>query len=244
MDKQLLFYELVTPISVARHAKWAIAGQSGYRFAADTNSVPLTIPEFLAASRVYPIVFTVDNGEAFPVAIVGLDADAGLFVSEDGTWTADYIPAFVRRYPFVFSSSEDGETFTLCIDEAFDGIDRKGNTGERLFDDAGERTQFLSTMLDFVNAYQAEHQRTKSFGKLISELDILEPTQARVTTPDGNSRALTGFHMISREKLKALPVEKLQQLVTTDAMELIYLHLQSMANFEKLMARLTTTKDE
>lgn len=238
MNKQLLFYELVTPISAGRHAKWAIGGDAGYRFAAGTNSVPLTIPEFLAAAAEYPIVFTQEGEDAFPVAIVGLDADAGLFVGEDGGWKADYIPAFVRRYPFIFSASEDGQTYTLCLDEAYEGIDRKGTNGQRLFDDEGERTPFLSGMLDFVNAYQAEHQRTKAFGRLLAELNILEPAQARVTLPDGNSRALTGFQTISREKLKALDVDKIANLVTSDAMELIYLHLQSLRNFERLLRKM------
>jgi len=55
-----------------------------------------------------------------------LDADEG--------WRANYVPAFIRRYPFVFSKSEDGQTFTLCIDEAFAGFNREGR-GQALFKD-------------------------------------------------------------------------------------------------------------
>lgn len=238
MSKQLLFYELVTPISNARHASWSVAPMADYRFAADTNSVPLTIPEFLLATQEYPIVFTLDGDSAMPAAILGFDADKGLFVGTAGAWGARYIPAFVRRYPFVFSASEDGQTFTLCIDEACDAIDRKGQRGEKLFDAAGERTAYLSRMLDFVNAYQAEHQRTGAFGRLIKALGLLEPHEARVTPPGGEPRKLAGFHVISRERLKALPQDQLAELVANDAMELIYLHLQSIGNFDALVKRL------
>ena len=238
MSKQLLFYELVTPISNARHASWSVAAMADYRFAAATNSVPLTIPEFLLASQEYPIVFTLDGDSAMPAAILGFDADAGLFVGDAGAWNARYIPAFVRRYPFVFSASDDGQTFTLCIDEACDAIDRKGRRGEKLFDAAGERTPYLSRMLDFVNAYQTEHQRTGAFGRLIKALGLLEPHEARVTLPGGAPKTLTGFHVISRERLKALPADQIAELVASDAMELIYLHLQSIGNFEGLVKRL------
>jgi len=236
MTKQLLFYELVTPISLSRHADWSVAPITDFSFAAETNSVPVTIPEFLLASQEYPIVFTLDGEEAVPVAILGFDKDAGLFVNEKG-WDARYVPAFVRRYPFVFSTSEDGQTYTLCIDEACTAIDRKGDKGDRLFDGA-ERTAYLSRMLDFVNAYQAEHQRTRAFGKLLASLGVLEPHEARVTRPGGGQSSLSGFHVVNREKLRELPAEKLAELVKTDAAELIYLHLQSVANFEKLVARL------
>jgi hypothetical protein len=238
MTTQLLFYELVTPVSIGRHARLSVEGLSDFRFAAATNSVPLTIPEFLLAAREYPVVFTREGEDAYPVAILGLDSDASLFVDAEGRWQASYIPAFVRRYPFVFSASDDGETFTLCLDEAYEGLDRKGRKGERLFDDAGERTAFLTSMLEFVNAYQAEHQRTRAFGRVLAALDVLEPTEARVTLPDGTAKALTGFQVISRDRLKALAPEQLAELVGNDGMELVYLHLQSMANFEGLARRL------
>jgi hypothetical protein len=238
MTKQLLFYELVTPVSAQRHAKWSITADGGYGFARGTNSVPLTIVEFLQASVEYPIVFSVNDEEALPVAILGLDADSGVFIDEAGSWGARYIPAFVRRFPFVFSASDDGQTFTLCIDEAHDGIDRKGKRGERLFDEAGERTAYLSRMLEFVNAYQFEHQRTRAFSKTLKDLDILEPAQAQVQLAGGARRQLTGFHCVNRQKLKDLDGDKLKELMGSDALELIFLHMLSLRNFEKLLEKM------
>lgn len=237
-SKQLLFYELVTPISKARHAQFTVLEGKGYAFAADVNSVPLMTVEFAAAAREYPIVFSLDDETVLPIAVVGIDAGKSLFVDADGSWNASYVPAFIRRYPFVFSASDDGETLTLCIDEAFEGLDRKGREGQRLFDDDGERTPYLERVLEFVNAYQGEHLRTKTFGALLKELDLLELSQATVTLADGTQRLLNGFHCISRERLKALPAERLAELVANDAMELIYLHLASLGNFEGLLRKL------
>ncbi len=43
---------------------------------------------------------------------------------------------------------------------------------------------------------------------------------------------------VNRDKLKALPGETLAELAKTDELELIYLHLHSLRNFEHLRVRL------
>jgi hypothetical protein len=46
---------------------------------------------------------------------------------------------------------------------------------------------------------------------------------------------------VSRERLKKLSAETLAQLASTDELELIYLHLQSMRNFNLMRERLAGT---
>jgi SapC len=238
MAKQLLFYELTTPISKARHERWTVDTARGYRFAAESNSVPLMTVEFIAAAHEFPIVFSVDDSGAAPVAVLGLDASKSLFVGPDGSWMSSYIPAFVRRYPFVFSQSDDGKTLTLCIDEAYEGCDRQGTKGQSLFDDKGERTPYLQSMLDFANAFQGEYLRTAQFGTILRDLKLLEPSHAKIVMPGGGERSLTGFQCVSRTRLKDLPPAKLKELAANDALELIYLHLYSMRNFEGLLRKM------
>ena len=50
--------------------------------------------------------------------------------------------------------------------------------------------------------------------------------------------SLGGFQAVDRAKLKALSGEALAQLAATDELELIYLHLQSLRNFNTLKDRL------
>ncbi len=240
MTKQLLFYEKVTPITKQRHAAWAVDRSAGYGFAGAANSIPLMAVEFPSAASEYPIVFTKAEEAALPAVVLGVDNDQNLYLDADGHWNARYVPAFVRRYPFVFTLTHEGEKFTLCIDEAFAGCDSSGKTGERLFDDQGERTPFLDRMLDFTNNYQVEHRRTQELGKILLELDLLEPMQAQITLPSKEQRSLTGFFAVSRERLKKLDDAKLAQLVRSDALELIYAHLASIRNFERLLDRLRT----
>jgi SapC len=62
--------------------------------------------------------------------------------------------------------------------------------------------------------------------------------QAQVTLEGGRRLSLGGFMAINKEKLKALPGDKLAEMAKTDELELIYLHIQSMRNFEHLRDRL------
>ncbi len=47
---------------------------------------------------------------------------------------------------------------------------------------------------------------------------------------------------VNRTKLKALPGDKLAELAKTDELELLYLHLQSMRNFQTLPGRLAVVR--
>ena len=58
--------------------------------------------------------------------------------------------------------------------------------------------------------------------------------QAQVTMESGGRVSLGGFMAVSRSKLKALPGDTLADLAATDELELLYLHLQSMRNFDGL----------
>ena len=144
----------------------------------------------------------------------------------------------MRRYPFVFSASEDATRFTLCIDESFAGFNQAAR-GARLFDDEGKATPYVENVLKFLQDYQAQFRLTQAFCKRLVDLDLLEPMQAEITLASGERSSLTGFRAVSRNKLKALSGEQLAGLVRTDELELIYVHLQALRNFDRLKERLT-----
>lgn len=62
--------------------------------------------------------------------------------------------------------------------------------------------------------------------------------QARFTLPSGEKLARSGFLAVDCKRLKALPAEKLHALAVSDELELIYLHLQSLRNFNAVKDRL------
>jgi hypothetical protein len=238
MTKQLLYYERAVPVSAGRHRDWALEMRSDYEFAGHSNSVPLAVAEFPAAVAEYAIVFTGSEGAVNPAVILGLKPDENRYLDEQGKWNARYIPAFVRRYPFVFSKNEDESKLIFCIDEQYAGWNQDGR-GRRLFDVHGERTEYLDKMLDFAQEYQRQSERTQAFCRELKELDLLEPMTARFKLPSGEKAQLTGFMAIDRDKLNALPGEKLAELAKNGVLELSYVHLQSMRNFSAMLARVT-----
>jgi hypothetical protein len=236
MTKQLLIYERAVPVSKERHKDLSVKTGADYRFAGEVNSLPLMAIEFRNAAVEYPVVFAGTEDSVMPAVILGVRDKENLYLKKDGTWEARYIPAFVRRYPFVFSGSDDGKTFTLCIDETFSGCNKEGR-GERLFDAAGEQSQYLGSILTFLKDYQAHFQRTQAFCKKVQDLDLLEPMRAQITLNTGEQMALQGFMAISRERLKKLTGDQLADLARTDELELFYLHMQSMMNFRAMIDR-------
>jgi len=245
MSKQLLIYESVVPLNAARHGGCSVEFSDDYAFSGKVNSVPLLAVEFPHAAAEYPIVFSGNENALMPAVILGIRGDENLFLSKKNGWDAKYIPAFVRRYPFVFSTSPDGQMLLLCIDEAYPGFKRDAASGgERLFDDNGKPSSYVDNVLKFQQEYQTQFLRTQTFCKNLRELDILDPMLAQVEMPAGGRVALGGFMAVSRPKLKALPGDKLAKLAQTDELELLYLHLQSMRNFTDLKDRLAKSEKE
>lgn len=241
MTKQLLIYGQAKAVSKDKHADMSVKAGGDFSFAKNINSIPLTAVEFAHAATEFAIVFAGSGDQLMPAVITGVRKDENLFVKEDGSFDAEYTPAFLRRYPFVFSSSDDGANFTLCIDEEYEGCNTEGR-GERLFDSEGEQTQYLKSVLEFLQQYQAQYARTELFCKKINDLGLLEPMGAQLTLPAGEKFTLTGFQAINREKLKALTGEQLADLASTDELELAYIQIQSMRNFTSMLKKINPTE--
>jgi hypothetical protein len=240
MTAQLLIYETVVPLSASRHRDCAVEMGRNYGFSRKTNSVPLMAVEFPRAASEYAIVFAGTKENVMPAVILGVRDSENLYLSQDAKWEAKYIPAFVRRYPFVFS---DRQRFVLCIDEKFSGLNREGR-GEKLFDGDGKPTPYVENILKFLQDYQTQFARTKAFCSKLRQLDLLEPMQAQVEMNSGETLSLRGFMAVNRAKLRTIPGDTLADLAKTDALELLYLHLQSMRNFSGLRGRLAVVQGE
>lgn len=230
MATKLLIYETAVPVSKAKHAGWSVETGADYGFSRNVNAVPLMAVEFPAAAAEYAIVFAGGEDELMPAVILGVREQQNLYLTAQQGWRAKYVPAFVRRYPFVFSSPDEGKTFTLCIDEGFRGFNQEGR-GERLFDDQGKPSPYVDNVLKFLQQYQLEFRRTQAFCRKLRELNVLEPMRAQMTLDSGERMALTGFMAVDRGRLKTLSADRIADLAKTDELELVYAHLSSLRNF-------------
>jgi len=239
MNTLPLFYKNVIPLSKDQHSNYSVEPVKNYSFTRNTNSLYIAAIEFLKASKEYPIVFAESKDDTlFPVVILGLKNNQNLYIDKKGKWLANYIPAYIRRYPFILATSnEDGENFAVCIDKKFSGFNNK-NKGQPLFDIKGGESDILKHSVNFLKEYQSHIQLTALFTSNIKALNILEPMQANIKLNDGEKLALSGFMGINREKLKSLPADKLGELAISDHLELIYAHLNSLDNIDILFKRM------
>jgi hypothetical protein len=238
-QQQPLFYGRVVVLNRERHRDLRLEPATDLGFAREANSVYLTTVEFARAARHYPIVFAGEGEGLSPVALLGLERHQNLFIGDSGRWDADYVPAYVRRYPFILARGEGGDKLTVCVDETYPGL---GDRGERLFQEDGSESPFLDRSVAFLKDYQVQHERTRAFCQAVDELGVLDPMAANVTLPGGGKLTLQGFRVVSRERFKALSEDRVMPLLRNGVLELIYTHLFSLNNFQGLVDRLARRK--
>lgn len=240
MSIQPIFYKRVVPLSKEQHDQLYLEPVEGFEFAKDTNSLFIAAVEFPRACREYPIVFGADNkGDIFPVVLLGLKKNQNLYIDKKGQWKAEYIPAYVRRYPFILAQPESGaDKFAVCIDESYPGFNI-AKEGRPMFNAKGEESAVLKQAVEFLKDYQNQVHLTTLFCKSLASLGVLEPMQANIELKGGGKFALGGFQCVNRAKLGLVKPAKLADLVKTGHMELIYAHLLSLNNVGALLKRLS-----
>jgi hypothetical protein len=234
----LLFYDKPVPLSAEVHRTTTLGSLAGdYRFSASTNSIPLAAVEFFDAAREYPIAFTgQEAGALFPIALLGVRHNENLCVTEEGQWDGTYIPAFVRRYPFVLAEKQDADDFNVYFDEAYPGVGAED--GERLFTDSGEQTPMLKQALEFLSTYQGEIKRTRQFVERLQALDLLVPRVLEVVRANSPPVVLQGFTVVDETRLAALGDADMLGLARGGYLGWIYAHLLSLGNVQRLSQRL------
>jgi hypothetical protein len=233
---ETLYYEKPVLLNREKHRNRKIRPSAGFGFARNANSLYLAGVEFTEACKEYAIVFTKQaGGKVAPVVVLGLRNRENLFVDAEDRWTAAYIPAFVRRYPFVLAELP-GEQMGVCIDEAFPGLNDK--EGEGLFDDKGGNTPFLQNALDFLQRYQVEYLRTEAFCRKLADAGLLVEMSAKADLVDGRSFTVAGLMVVDEKKLQELPDDKALALFRTGELHLISMHLLSLSNLSRLVDRM------
>lgn len=236
---EVLFYEHPVPLNREGHKDLRIKPIDSAAFAAKTHSVPLTVPEFGPAARDFPILFGGNSvDEAGPLAMLGLKQSENVFVDADGRWERGaYIPAFVRRYPFILAEKPEGaegDDFTVFLDEDYPGFGTE--SGDRLFNEDGSDTDVLKNAVKFLGEFQEHVKRTQAFTRRLRELDLLEERTIQIKDGDRNM-VINGLFVVNEEKLRKLDEKAAMELLADGSMGWIYAHLLSLANIDRLKAR-------
>lgn len=197
-----MFYTSPRPLDRVKDAGLHVSRPKDFRFAAKTNAIPLLADEIPLAAAHYPIVFA-SGPTPIPAAVVGLKNDTNLFLDSKGQWRAGaYLPAYVRRYPFILMDDLSQKQYVLCIDE---GSEMFGPTGEFALFEGENPSEFTKGAMEFCAALRQQGDATDAFVKELKEHDLLTANDAQVDMPDGGKLQLSGFMVIDPAKFEALP---------------------------------------
>lgn len=230
-----MFYKNPLPLNKEDQAKLTVsASPHGFKFAASTQFVLLASVEFFDAGRQFPIIFTATTDKSIlPVALLGLEKGENLFVDAEGVWNGQYVPAYIRRYPFITTDGAEGKMI-VCYDEAFDGFNREG--GMPLFEN-GQPTSKMQEIQSFLQDYYVQMKKTGKFCAQLSDLQLLKQIDAQATMNDGRSYPLKGMLVVDEQKLAQLPESDIIKLFRSGQLAMIHAHLLSLRNFGVLIDR-------
>jgi len=232
---QPLFYKTPEALTAESHGDLRLKSGADFRFAKGACAVPITDVEFAAASRWYPIVFATDP--VMPLAVTGLQHE-NLSIDTDGQWVAEhYIPAYVRRYPFVFIEHAGG--LALGLDRSCDRIITSDtNASAEPFFVGGQPSAFTKDAMNFSGQLQAQQRTTATFGAALAEQDILVERQANTVLADGRRYNLQGFKIVDAQKFHELPDAVVLDWHKRGWLGLVQLHFASLDRFRDLAQRM------
>ena len=217
-----------------KHEMLKVGQIENYKYASKLKDCVISVSEFYAASRSQPIVFAQsDTGEYLAVTLLSLEQNKNHFVNKNGKWkVGEYVPAYVRRYPFVFAKVKD--EFALAVDMNCAQVSTEVD-GQPIFEN-GKASAFNDGVMNFLNDHQNDYLRTQAFIQKLADMDVLEEASAQVNQ-SGESFTVAGFKRINEEKFNALDKEQIFELHHLGYYKLVVAHLMSLHNFGKLLKK-------
>ncbi len=218
-------YKNIVPLTRERHGHLYIERLDNFAYARNINTVYVFCMEFMRVAKEYPIVFSVKTDEIYPVALLGLNEGKNEFLDKEANWTGEYVPCYIRRYPFILTRREDGGGYEVSIDDGYPGLNKRGR-GVPLFGTVDDGPM-LTEVKDFCTKFQTHIDRTTQFCKRMQELDLLVPLRAP-SSEIANQVDFDGYAVVERQRIWDLDDEVLLDLMKSDTMELLYMHLFSI----------------
>lgn len=227
-----LFYKNPVPLDAQRHANLSLKKNFGLGFTRDINAVPINLIEMPQVCHTYPIAFSPD-ASATPVAILGLRDNENLYLNSKDEWLGEsYIPAYIRRYPFIFSEIPDGDQLTLCVD--LSDVTTEENGEQRFFDADGKPSSLAQNALEFCKSYHAAARQTTEFSRALNDAGLLVTRQAEISTPAGKKINFSGFRIVDEKKLAEMDDATFMEWRKKGWLPFLYAHLFSGAQWQRL----------
>lgn len=215
-------FRSIQPFDKHKHSNLLLNPVAGYSFASQENFCPVFMKEMPLVSREYFICFPDDKND-IPLAVLGFEKSKNMYVSPDGTWRADYIPVFIRKYPFTLAKVEGQEEFTLAIDIKAPHLSE--TKGEPLVTAEGEPSRLVQDRIEMLKSIEKQRFVTQQAVREIEKAGLFKMEQMTVKSKGKQVSGIGGLRTIDEDKLKSWC-----SLSPGPALELVYAHLFSRVN--------------
>lgn len=220
----------LVPVSSTRHGSKQLLPRTSWSFAAGQQATSLLVAEFPVAAMHFPIVFARLRETFNPAALLGLASGTNQLIDAEGRWSGEYIPAILRRHPFVLIRREEGsDEFVLCVDE--DGGMLADSGGEPLFTADGQPAPALEKARKFAEEFLRNSAAGERLCALLSEHGLLVPLALR--RKEENIR-FDGIYIVDEKKFSALPDEAFLSIRAAGFLPAIYAQLFSLRQLDRL----------
>jgi hypothetical protein len=232
-----LFYSALEPLNVTQHGKMKARPVQNLPQLALSHAIPATADEFALLQREYPIVFSVGDNPV-PLALMGLNEGVNVYLQADGKPInpQKYIPAYLRRYPFLLARLRpDSDELSLCFDPTSGAIG-EFDEGEALFND-NQPSQATAAILQFCEQFETAGQRTGMFMEELKKSGLLMDGEVAIQ-PEGSEQPFIyrGFQMVDEEKLRELRGDELRKMNQSGMLSLIFAHLFSLSQIREVFS--------
>jgi hypothetical protein len=201
-----------------------------FSFAKSLTIIPITYSEVKHLCCLYPVVITEIDGNDTLAIITGLK-DHNIAIDENGKFRGKYIPAYLRKYPFILVNDTENEKLLLGLKDDADCFDN--DEGEALYDAQGNVMPLVENIMSLLKNFESEIQITKNILTKFKEQHLLEPSQIKVNLDD-TEHTIGGFSVIDKELFLTLEDQFLADAVKNGWTEFIELHRLSLNNLSIL----------
>jgi len=221
----------VQPISSTQHGDIKIKANDTLAQSKNRHFAPVVVQEFVPASQEFPIVFIKDSetGTFRSIVLLGLKPEENLFYDQEA-WQATYKPEGLTLSPFLLSQGEDSSV--LCMDQDSDLVNKE--SGEALFDEQGNQTEWLTVTGEKVVKYVEKTYSTQNFIKMLLDNDLISSQTLNLKLENQEQYTLNGLYSIDEKKLNALSDDAFNAIRKTGALPAIYASLLSMQRIHNL----------
>ena len=148
-----------------------------------------------------------------------------------------YLPAYLRRYPFLLARlNPEGDELSLCVDPTSGAVGDFAD-GQPLFDN-DQPSEATKAILQFCEQFEAAGLRTNAFVEELVKTDLLMDGEVAIQ-PEGFDQPFVyrGFRMIDEEKIRDLRGDELRKMNQSGMLPLIFAHLFSLSQMRDVFAR-------